>query len=399
METLLTRYARLVVEVQLKLREGDSLSINSDASTLSFARLLAQTAAIATRQTVTIVHTNHGKVVDAIPIEPIEKEIFRPPVQGSVMCHIIDLDGHPYLTPTDLNTAADEVTTLGKYGLLADPVFLDRRIAVPWANIPYPGPRWALQLLGSQASEDDMWKLFTALYRIEDEHAFRFWEEQGNLLAYRKQKLNEQGRCILHMVGDGWQMEAIMARDTVWAGGIQTLPSQRSFFSSLPVQALHAAIDANSAKGTFTSSRPFYVLGKEVKGARFTVEDGMVIDYTAETGEDALEVLFSVDEGAKRVSEIALADHDTVESHYLGKSIHPHFAREMTSMIVLGGLSLDNLTTQQNEEDINKSSLCTSLVRVAIPIGDSHLSVTLHREDGTDASLMEEGIFTEEELI
>lgn len=399
METLLTRYARLVIEVQLKLQEGDSLSINSEASTLAFARLLAQKAVMATRQTATIVHTNHGKVVDVIPIEPVEKEIFRPPVQGAVMCHIVDLDEHPYLTPTNLSTVANEVSILGKYGLLADPVFLDRRIAVPWANIPYPGPRWALQLLGAQASEEDMWKLFTAIYRIEDEHAFRFWEEQGNLLAYRKQKLNKQGRCMLHMVGDGWQLEATMAKDTIWAGGRQTLANQRSFFSSLPVQALHAALDGKSAKGTFTSSRPFYVLGQEVKGAQFTVEEGLVTDYTAETGGDALDTLFSVDDDAKRVSEIALADHDTVESHSLEKSIHPHFAREMASVIILGGFSLDNLTTQQNEEDLEESALCTSLVRVAIPIGDSHLSVTIHSEDGKEVSVMEEGIFTEEELV
>ncbi|WP_321301531.1 aminopeptidase [uncultured Sphaerochaeta sp.] len=399
MENLLTQYARLVIEVQLKLREGDSLSINSEASTLTFARLLAQKAALATRQTVTIVHTNHGKVVDAIPIEPTEKEIFRPPVQGAVMCHIVDLDEHPYLTPTDLNTAAEEVTTLGKYGLLADPVFLDRRIAVPWANIPYPGPRWALQLLGTQASEEDMWKLFTTLYRIEDEHGFRFWEEQGNLLAYRKQKLNERGRCKIRLIGDLWEIGVTMAKDTIWAGGRQTLPSQRSFFSSLPVQAIHAALDGKSANGTFTSSRPFYVLGQEVKGARFTVQDGLVTEYAAQSGEEALTALFSVDENAKRVSEISLADHDTVESHYLEKSIHPLFAREMTSTIVLGGFSLDNLTTQQNEGDIEDSALCTSLVRVAVPIGDSHLSVTLHSEDGSESSVMEEGIFTEEGLV
>ncbi len=138
-----------------------------------------------------------------------------------------------------------------------------------------------------------------------------------------------------------------------------------------------------------------------MKGARFTVEDGLVTEYSAESGEEALDVFFSVDEGgAKRVSEIALADHDTVESHYLEKSIHPHFAREMTSTIVLGGFSLDNLTTQQNEADIAESALNTSLVRVAIPIGgDSHLSVTLHSEDGNESSVMEEGIFTEEGLV
>ncbi|MGH0053546.1 MAG: aminopeptidase [Sphaerochaetaceae bacterium] len=399
METLLTRYVRLIIEVQLKLREGDSLSINSETSTLAFARMLAKKACLATRQTVTIVHTNHGKVVDAIPIEPEDKEIFRPPVQGAVMCHLVDLDEHPYLTQIDLKSASEDIPILAKYGLLAEPVFLDRRIAVPWANIPYPGPRWALQLLGTQASEEDMWKLFTFLYRIEDEYAFRFWEEQGNLLSYRKQKLNKQGQCTLQLVGDGWQLQATMAKDTLWAGGNHTLKNQRSFFPTLPVQALHTALDCRSATGTFSSSRPFHVLGQEINGAHFTVSEGLITDYDAKTGKDALDVLFSVDEEARRISEISLADNDTIESRYLDKSIHPHFSREITSSIAIGGFSLDNLTTQQSEADVKKSALCTSLVRLEIPVGDSHLSVNMNREDGTSLAIMEEGIFTEKELV
>lgn len=399
METLLTRYAQLVTEVQLKLRDGDSLSINSEASTLAFARLLAKTACRATRQTVTIVHTNHGKVVDAIPIEPEEKEIFRPPVQGAVMCHIIDLDAPPYLTQTDLQKAGEEVATLAQYGHLADPVFLDRRIAVPWANIPYPGPRWALHLLGEDASEEDMWKLFTSLYRLEDEHGIQFWEEQGNLLAYRKERLNKQGRCMIHLVGDGWELQSTMAKDTQWAGGRQTLSSNRSFFSSLPVQALHTSLDGSSTSGTFRASRAFFVLGQEVRGAHFAVSDGLVTAYGAETGEEALSALFAVDENARRVSELSLADNDTIESHYLEKSIHPHFAREITSTLVLGGFSLDNLTTQKSEEEVKESGLNMSLVRLEIPIGDSHFSLTIHKEDGSKMTVVEEGIFTEEELV
>ncbi|NBK25780.1 MAG: aminopeptidase, partial [Spirochaetia bacterium] len=60
MENLLRRYARLVIAAQLKLVEGDSLSINTDSSTIQFARLLAKEATLSTRQTVMIVEINHG---------------------------------------------------------------------------------------------------------------------------------------------------------------------------------------------------------------------------------------------------------------------------------------------------------------------------------------------------
>ena len=153
MENLLRRYARLVISAQLKLMEGDSLSINTESSTIQFARLLAKEATLSTRQTVMIVEINHGKVVQAYPIDPAEKEIFRPPVRTVVMCHLIDLDNKPYLSDIDLNQAKDEVTILAQYGMLSEPVFLDRRIAVPWANIPFPGYNWAAQLIGKQVGE------------------------------------------------------------------------------------------------------------------------------------------------------------------------------------------------------------------------------------------------------
>ncbi|HKM08147.1 MAG TPA: aminopeptidase, partial [Sphaerochaeta sp.] len=44
MQEILRRYARLVIEVQLKLQRGDALSINTENSTMSFARMLATMA-------------------------------------------------------------------------------------------------------------------------------------------------------------------------------------------------------------------------------------------------------------------------------------------------------------------------------------------------------------------
>lgn len=395
MEELLKRYARLIIEVQLKLERGDSLSINTEGSTMGFARLLAKMACEATLQVVNIVETNHGKVVQVIPMDPVEHEILRPEVKGFVMCHILDLDNAPYLSEENPMDMVADVALLGSFGLLSDPVFLDRRIAVPWANIPYPGPFWAMQLLGKEASELDMWTLFASLYRLEDNHGLRFWEDQGNLLHYRKQKLNKLGRLQFSITGYDWTLQARQAKRTIWAGGRTTLANNRTFFSNLPVQHLLVSLDSNSAQGTFTSTKSFLVLGQLVEDATFIVEKGKVVSYTAKKGEHALKAYFSIDEGASIVSELSLSDNDTIESHYLTKGVHPHFNKEMTTHLVLGGFTLATLTDQDSDEDIDACDLARSLVRLEIPVGSNVLSVTALQENGDEVVLMEEGISLE----
>lgn len=393
MQEILRRYARLVIEVQLNLKPGDALSINTENSTMGFARMLATMACESTLQTVNIVETNHGKVSQVLEFDPTEHRIKRPPVTGYVMCHLIDLDSAPYVTEEESKTLIEEVGKLGTYGLLSDPVFLDRRIAVPWANVPLPGPLWTMQMIGTSASEEDMWTLFSKLYRLEDEHGLQFWFDQANLLQYRKQVLTKQGLTTLHVQGEGTDFTIDIAKSTQWTGGNSTVPSGRTFMPSLPMQHVHASLDITTAEGTCTASLPFLLLGKVVSGAVFTLSKGKVVSFTADQGMDALEAYFSIDEGACLVSGFSFADHDTIESRYLEIASHPHFNREITTTLSFGGFNLNTLTNQNCDEDIDASCLGRSLVRLEIPIGSNSLQVEGRTTNQSTITLMQEGIF------
>ncbi len=393
MQQILRRYARLIIEVQLKLQPGDALSINTENTTMSFARMLATMACESTKQTVTIVEINHGKIAQVLEFDPVEHRIRRPEVTGYVMCHLFDLDSAPYLTDENVASLAQEVTKLGTYGLLSDPVFLDRRIAVPWANIPLPGPLWAMQLLGKAASEEDMWELFSTLYRLEDDHGLKFWHDQANLLHYRKQQLNKEGKLELAIQGEGCTLKAAIADKTKWTGGSATVSSGRTFLPNLPMQHIHASLDVRMTEGTVTNLRPFLLLGKVVEQATFTIQKGKVESYTAKQGKEALDAFFSIDEGSLLVSGLSLADNDTIESRYLNRAIHPHFNHEMTTSLVLGGFSLNTLTDQSTDEEIDASHLGRSLVQLEIPIGSDSLSIQATNEQGKKISLMSDGVF------
>lgn len=393
MQEILRRYARLIIEIQLKLQRGDALSINTENSTIGFARMLATQACESTLQTVSIVETSHGKITQVVEFDPLEKRIKRPPVTGFVMCHLIDLDNAPYLTEDSVSSLTEEVAKLGTYGLLSEPVFLDRRIAVPWANVPLPGPLWTMQLLGKAASEEDMWNLFAKIYRLEDDHGLKFWLDQANLLHYRKQMLTKRGKLSLTIKADGCNLQATMADRTKWTGGSSELSSGRTFMPNLPMQHIHASLHKGMTEGTLVTSIPFLVLGKMVKEASFTIEKGKVVAYSAKEGKEALDAFFAIDEGSPVVSGLSLADDDTIERAYLNQAIHPHFNGEITTSLVLGGFMLNTLTDQSSDEEIDDSHLNRSLVRLEIPMGSATLSIQATDQKGEKISLIEEGVF------
>jgi len=394
MERYVERYVRLIIDVQLKLIEGDNLSINTEARSMDFARLLAREAVLVTRLPVMIVETEAGKVIQAYPIDPKEKDLFRPEVGQAVMCHIVDLDNHPYDEGAEYDEICKDVASLAGYGALADPIFLDRRVSAPWANIPYPGPRWASALLGHAADEGKAWLLLATLLRLESEQASSFWEGQANVIAWRKKRLNALSGSSITLTGDGWSVRGALAPLTHFCGGASTIAAGRSFIPILPIQTVVGSFACDSVSGTVEASRPFYVLGGRVEGASFTIEGGMVVHWRADRGREALDAYFAIDEGAKRVSTVALCDTGTIESRYLQVGLHPHFHGEVESSIGFGGFAVDTLDSDVDEERLCECRLADSLVRLAVPIGGAHLFVVFDA-DGEEIVMMEEGVFNE----
>ncbi len=394
METYIERYARLIIDVQLKLVEGDNLSINTEARTMGFARYLAHEAVITTRLPVMIVETEGGKVIQAYPIEPQQKDLLRPQVGQAVMCHIVDLDNHPYDEDEDLGQIVKDAASLSRYGALADPVFLDRRIAAPWANIPYPGLRWASAQRGERVGEEEAWRLFATIMRLDSEWTHSFWQEQANVLTWRKQRLDALGNSKVSLFGDLWSLTGTLAANTHFCGGSSILASGRSFIPTLPIQCLDGSFATETVNGTFASSHPFYVLGKRVEGATFTIEAGKVTSWHARQGSEALSSYFAIDEGAAHISSLILADTNTLESRYLTAGLHPHFTANIDSAIAFGGFTIESLDRGVDEESLSQCRLNESLVRLVIPIGSAHLSVHFEAE-GDVICLMEEGVFNE----
>jgi aminopeptidase len=62
----------------------------------------------------------------------------------------------------------------------------------------------------------------------------------------------------------------------------------------------------DTVNGTIRFTYPLIYLGNEIEDIRLTFKDGVVIDASASKGEALLKQVLEIDEGAKRVGEIAI---------------------------------------------------------------------------------------------
>lgn len=385
------RYAELIISIQLRLSEGDNLTINTNARTMNFARLFAKKAVEVTKLPATIVETSLGQVLQTYPIDPIEKGLMRPDVKTSVLAHIVDLDEFPYAEDEDWNEPPHEVRTLAHYGHLADPVFLDRRISIPWANIPFPGTAWAASLLGHLVTIEEMWELFSTLMRLGEDWSPTYWAEQANLLTYREKILNTYPSGSISLKGSETELTGKQAAHTKWISGVFRLASGREYIPLLPTQSVHTSFALGSVNGKVVSASSFNLFGEAVEEAAFTIKEGKVVDYSAKRGKELLDQYFAVDEGARIVSGISLADSNTLECRYLKGLTHPHYKKECISLLHLGGVLVDTIIMGAEEEVL--AGLAQSLAHLEIPLqGD--ITVKIEEPDGSIHAMIEEGSFT-----
>lgn len=101
----------------------------------------------------------------------------------------------------------------------------------------------------------------------------------------------------LHIVSDGTDIIVnISGRKWINCDGRVNFPDGEIFTS--PVE--------DKINGHITFSFPGIYMGKEIEGIMLEVKEGKVIKATAKKGEDLLQKLLSIDEGASRFGEVAI---------------------------------------------------------------------------------------------
>ena len=168
--------------------------------------------------------------------------------------------------------------------------------------------RWVLTVFPTQAAAQDA-EMSLAEYEefvygaglLDEDDPVALWEAFSRRLGGVADFL--AGVSQLRVVADGTDLTlGVGGRTWVPAQGLENFPDGEVFTAPLET----------SVEGTVSFTYPAVFQGREVEAVTLRFEGGEVVEAHAERGQDFLEEMIGLDEGARRVGEFAFGLNDGV---------------------------------------------------------------------------------------
>ena len=168
-----------------------------------------------------------------------------------------------------------------------------------WTIAAYPTPA-AAQDAGMSLHDYEDFVFGAGLIQEPDPPAA--WKE----LAARQQRLVEwlQDKRTIHVEGPGTDLTVSVGRPWINDDAHKNFPGGEVFTSPLE----------EATEGTIEFTYPAYLRGREVVGARLVFERGSVVEASATSGQDFLEEMLNLDDGARRLGEFAFGTNPGIQT-------------------------------------------------------------------------------------
>jgi len=180
--------------------------------------------------------------------------------------------------------------------------------AIPWCVADVPGPRWAEHVLGRGKSAADLWRVLVPILLLDRDNPAREWEKKSQVLEKRSGLLNSRGFDSLRFEGEGTRLLVGLLAKSKWMGGKTNC---RGNLSNIPTEEVFTTPDRTRCDGFVRITQAVEVRGTMVKGAKLRFKDGLLVDFDAEEGSNALKSLMETYEGVRRLGEVALVDESS----------------------------------------------------------------------------------------
>lgn len=371
------KYMELALQLALQLRQDDALTINVEKEHQEFAFDLAQMASEISCQEVNVLLIEQGEPVETFQIRPQESDLSLQPIQMRLLLRLEStfLPRQVSLAPAEI---VKDLPLLQRLGNLSLPHF-DRQIA-PWAVLAIPEVP-----LGGSHSEEEFWALFAPVWKLNHENPLVSWQETLSLIESRVKKVNQLGIRTFHIRNQDSEFEVEMANESYWKSDIIRLGNNRMFLPHLPVERVSFLPHRLKSQGFFKAAAPFYLLGQVIQGARFELDAGRVVSFSADQGEDVLALVFNEDEGARYLGEISLVEKYAPLSNITLPGGAAGFFENATSTLLFGTGDSDHLPALDqfnSAQEMCEASGCnSSTISFRIPLETTTLAITSVEDD------------------
>ena len=314
-KTVLREYARLIVRCGVNVQKGQEVMILAGLDQPEFVQMVVEEAYKAKAK----------KVIVEWSYQPLDKLGVRYQslkTLGTVeewekarqehMCQT--LPARIYLESDDpdglkgMNMEKAAKARQMKYPIIKP--YRDRREnRDQWCIAAVPGAAWAKKVfpgLRTNTAVEKLWEAILTTARVTDDPVAA-WEAHNADLKARCDYLNSLQIQSLHYTAEnGTDLTVGMIPEALWCGGGETSLQGIYFNPNIPTEECFISPKKGMAEGIVHATKPLSYQGQLIENFSVRFENGKVVEAKAEKGEELLNTMISMDEGAAYLGECAL---------------------------------------------------------------------------------------------
>jgi aminopeptidase len=403
-EQNLEKYAELAVKVGLNVQEGQTVVIMTPVSCAPFARKVSLKAYQAGAKNVILDwEDDEAKAIRLrhAPEEALNEYPMKWKADGFEALAAEGAGFFQILAPnTELLKGIDpeRVSKSNKASAVARNGFLDylRNNKINWTIVAVPTPEWSAQIFPGLDEETRMAKLWEQIFkltRVDKEDPVEAWKQHIHTLVQKQNYLNERRYAKLHYRGPGTDLTVELPKKHMWVSAGSTSDNGIFYVPNLPTEEVFTLPHKKGVNGTVSSTMPLSYNGSLIDGFSFTFENGKIIKATAKQGEEILQKLLDMDEGARYLGEIALVPNDSPISNSNLIYYNTLFDENASCHLAIGSAYPFTLEggTSMNKEELEAEGSNVSITHVDFMIGSAELDIDGITEDGTREPLFRKG--------
>ena len=314
-KSVLKEYARLIVRCGVNVQKGQEVMIYADLDQPEFVQMVVEEAYKAKAKKV-IVEWNYqplGKIhvryqsVKTLGTVPEWQKARRQHMVDTLPCriHLISED------PDGLKGM--NIAKIAKARKMSYPILKPYVDALEgqqqWCIAAVPGAAWAKKVFPGMRTSLAMEKLWEAILFTSrvDEDPIKAWEKHNKNLHDRCAYLNSLGIESLHYTADnGTDLTVGMIPEARFCGGEEVSRQKIAFNPNIPSEECFISPMKGKAEGIVYSTKPLSYQGQLIENFFIRFENGKAVEAKAEKGEELLNTMLSMDEGAAYLGECAL---------------------------------------------------------------------------------------------
>lgn len=402
-QSTLEKYAELALRTGVNLQKNQPLMINSTIEGADFTRIVARKAYELGAKNVHINWTDDELTL--LKFQYVSTEELSNIPQWQIDKNLsFAKDGAALLsirsTNPDLLKGID-AEKVGKFNKASAEAMKEFRQytmndRIRWSIISIPTGDWAQKIFPDLTKEEaieSLWEQIFKIVRVDKEDPIAAWQEHNETLRKAYQYLNKKAFKALIFKSSGTDIRFELPEGHIWKGGAATSTDGHPFNPNMPTEEVFTVPHKYGVDGKVTATKPLVYGGNLIDGFSLTFKEGKVVDFEAETGYDTLKQLLEMDEGAKRLGELALVPHSSPISQSNLIFYNTLFDENASCHIALGKAYPNNLEggSSMSPEELDQHGVNDSLTHVDFMIGSADLNIDGENEDGTTEAIFRNG--------